>query len=161
MYLPTRRWVAGARSAANPCAASPFCESLILAYQNLSSLLPRSQQKQSARISGRAVDSRARRKQELRSILHAASGVRRVFVGGGLASYRLQSAVRVDFGLPPVCLLTDSPPVPGSRGRSSHHHTGFAGIPLRRLGPHLQPTRRPNEAISSSFMPLLHAATAR
>lgn len=106
-------------------------------------------------------ESRARRKQELRSISHADSGVRRVFVGGGLASYRLQSAVRVDFGLPPVCLLTDSPPVPGSRGRSSHHHTGFAGIPLRRLGPHLQPTRRPNEAISSSFMPLLHAATAR
>ena len=60
MYLPTRRWVAGARSAANPCAASPFCESLILAYQNLSSLLSRPQQKQSARISGRAVDSGAR-----------------------------------------------------------------------------------------------------
>lgn len=139
MYLPTRRWVAGARSAANPCAASPFCESLILAYQNLSSLLPRPQQKQGARISGRAVDSRARRKQELRSILHAASGVRRVFVGGGLASYRLQSAVRVDFRLPPVCLLTDSPPVPGSGGARPTTTLALPGSPFAASGPICSP----------------------
>ena len=161
MYLPTRRWVAGARSAANPCAASPFCDSLVLASQNLSSLHPRPQQKQSARVSGRAVDSRARREQEVRSSLHAASGVRRVFVGCGLESYRLQSVVRVD-SQASACLFTNRLASSARvRGRSSHHHTGFAGIPLRRLGPHLQPTRRPNEAILSSFMPLLHAATAR
>jgi hypothetical protein len=41
--------------------------------------------------------------------------------------------------LPPVCLLTDSPPVPGSGGRSSHHHAGFAGIPP-------SPSRAPSAA---------------
>jgi hypothetical protein len=41
--------------------------------------------------------------------------------------------------LPPVCLLTDSPPVPGSGGRSSHHHTGFAGIPFAVSGPICSP----------------------
>lgn len=84
-------------------------------------------------------ESRARRKQELRSISHADSGVRRVFVGGGLASYRLQSAVRVDFGLPPVCLLTDSPPVPGSGGARPTTTLALPGSPFAASGPICSP----------------------